>query len=237
MSWWSSLSKQLLLQVRKHPAVENYARQGVTYLWNHPSRKKAATTVSNSWEEMRKRMESSIPISKQSGFKKTKDGTGYTAHIINIWNTYKGRVFSFIAVNFMGIIFLFQFGSALWPTAKEMVAGFFNGRERKIGGDENPVRTIKARPVNTENPERAEKQLASRRGVEHKVKVESLKESAFRFLDSSDEHVQKYMKQMERNVFGDVEKVDFSTSFKFRMSEDEEFRSSVGSNVITGSSP
>ncbi|ORC86377.1 uncharacterized protein TM35_000292590 [Trypanosoma theileri] len=237
MSWWCSLSKQLLLQVRKHPAVENYARQGVNYVWNHPSRKKAATTFSNSWEEMRRRMESSIPVSKQSGFKKTKDSPGYTAYIINMWNMYKGRVFSFIAVNFMGIIFFFQFGSALWPMAKQMVAGFFDRKEIKIARDDNPVRTIKTRPVNTENPERADKQSGSHHEDEYEGKVKSLKESPFNFLDSSDEHVQKSMKQMERNMFGNMEKVDFSTSFKFRMSEDEEFRSSVGSNVINGSSP
>ncbi|ESS65611.1 hypothetical protein TCDM_05881 [Trypanosoma cruzi Dm28c] len=105
MAWWSQLTKQMLLRLSKHPTVHRYARQGMNYVRDHPSGRKVSSAMSNSWVEIRSRVESSTSAFRTLGFDGNNKNGGYAKQVFTLWNEYKGRVFSFIVVNFMGILF------------------------------------------------------------------------------------------------------------------------------------
>ncbi|RNF10111.1 hypothetical protein TraAM80_01860 [Trypanosoma rangeli] len=234
MSWWGPLTKQMLLRLSRHPAVSMYARQGMNYVRSHPSSMKMTTAMSNSWGELRNLVRSSASAFNKSGFDGSTMKGGYTAQVFGMWNKYKGRVFSFIAVNFMGLLFLFQFGSVLWSESKQFVARLLTEPEKKIRKSEGAPRAIKVYvDAAAEEVEGKEKHLAlhhhekQKKEERHPDKSESLERFSFVFSDGTDAYARESMQRLERDVFGDVAKPDFSTSFKFRMSEDEEFRSAV----------
>ncbi|KEG12754.1 hypothetical protein DQ04_01441000 [Trypanosoma grayi] len=225
MSWWSSLSKQLLLQLSRHPAVNNYARQGMGYVTNHPSARRAAAAMTNSWGEMRKRVGSSIPTFKSPGTRNSKTGTEYAAQVTGMWNKYKGRVFSFIAVNFMGIILFFQFGSAIWPMVKQLFLSLFVGQEKKVVKSEVTFPSVKALITDTEDIEKKPKQGLSHRLDEGEASKDlPMERFSVSFSDGSNAHVQQSMQVLEHDVFGTTEKPDFSEGFVYRMNEDDGFK-------------
>ncbi|RNF26959.1 uncharacterized protein Tco025E_00825 [Trypanosoma conorhini] len=236
MSWWRPLTKQMLLKLSQHPAVARYARQGMNYVKSHPSGIKISTAMSNSWGELKNRVGSSASAFHRSGFEGSRRKGGYATQVLSMWSKYKGRVLSFIAVNFMGLVFLFQFGSALWPMFKHFVASLFTEPEKKIKKREGPPRAIKAYATAADEVGGKEKQpVLHHHEVKEKQKPEekqldgseNLERFSFVFSEGTDAYAKESMRRLERDVFGDVAKPDFSTSFKFRMSEDEEFRPSV----------
>ncbi|ESL08491.1 hypothetical protein TRSC58_03806 [Trypanosoma rangeli SC58] len=234
MSWWGPLTKQMLLRLSQHPAVSMYARQGMNYVRSHPSSMKITTVISNSWRELRNLVGSSASAFHKPGFDGSTRKGGYATQVLGMWTKYKGRVYSFIAVNFMGLLFLFQFGSALWSVCKQFVASLFTEPE-KIRKSEGAPRAIKVYlDAAAEEVEGKEKHVAlhhheqkKKQEERHPDKSEGLERFSFVFSDGTDAYARESMQSLERDVFGGVAKPDFSTSFKFRMSEEEEFRSAV----------
>ncbi|EKF28364.1 hypothetical protein MOQ_007886 [Trypanosoma cruzi marinkellei] len=235
MAWWNPLTKQMLLRFSRHPTVHRYARQGMKYMRDHPSGRKISAAMSNSWVEIKSRVESSTSAFRTLGFDGNNKNGGYAKQFFTLWNEYKGRVVSFIVVNFMGILFFFQFGSLLWQMFKQMVSTLFTEPEKKLKKNEGSSRAIKAYAVGAEGIEEKKKKVILQQQQQpqwkqeekHPVEMENVDQFSFVFSDGTDAHAKQSMLRLERDIFGNVEKPDFSTSFKFRMGEDEEFRPSA----------
>lgn len=154
MAPWSSFGKYLLQQMAAHPEMQKAFRSGSLRMRNHPSFVRTQMKV-RSWKEQATAFwtkqqqqqksstttNSSSTSQNQSGSRNNSSSTGSSQSegfftqankqrlvVSAFWARNKGKIYSFIAANFMGIILIFQFGHAIWEVIKNAFREYAKAR-------------------------------------------------------------------------------------------------------------